>query len=124
MKDRTVLPSIALDRSAREPLHGQLREALRRAITGGALPPGAALPSSRALAQHLGISRNTVLTAYDELMAEGLLSGQPGSGTRVPGRPAPAPKPTDWRAILRAAQYPAQRHALADPDGNAIYLHR
>lgn len=123
MRHRTTLPDIALDRNAREPLHGQLRETLRRAIAAGKLPAGTALPSTRSLAERLGISRNTVLTAYEELAAEGLVSGEAGSATRVEGAHA-APRPLNWRRILRAAQYPARRQAFSDPDGNALYFHR
>ena len=123
MKERTILPAIALDRSARESLHGQLREALRRAIAGGQLPSGSALPSSRALAERLGISRNTVVAAYEELASEGVLASRAGSATRVGGAPA-NPRPIDWRATLRAAQYPTRRHAFSDADGTALYFHR
>lgn len=117
------MPELALDRTARTPLHRQLRETLRHAIASGQLPPGAALPSSRALAGRLGISRNTVITAYEELAAEGLLTGRAGSATRVAGAPS-APQPPDWRILLRAAQYPARAHRFTDPDGHALYFHR
>ena len=89
----------------------------------GELPPGAAAPSTRALALTLGLSRNTVLTAYDELAAEGLLVARIGSATRVSagGRPLATP---DWGALLRGAQYPADTFPLRDPDGNTLYFHR
>jgi len=122
LRDRPYIPAIALDRAARQPLHGQLREALRRAIAAGQMPAGAALPSTRAMAQHLGISRNTVLAAYEELAAEGLLWGRAGSATRVEG--TAAPRPPAWRAVLRAAHYPARRNDFTDPDGTALYVHR
>jgi GntR family transcriptional regulator/MocR family aminotransferase len=62
-------------------LYQQLYHALRRAILSGALAPGARLPSTRAFAHELGVSRNTVLLAYDQLLAEGYAVGQTGSGT-------------------------------------------
>ncbi|GAA1980301.1 PLP-dependent aminotransferase family protein [Kitasatospora viridis] len=77
-----------------------LESALRTAIRGGRLPAGTLLPSTRGLAQELGLSRGTVSAAYDQLVEEGLLTTRPGSGTRVadlpqaaqaPARPAPAP---------------------------------
>ncbi|HEU4699580.1 MAG TPA: PLP-dependent aminotransferase family protein [Gemmatimonadales bacterium] len=65
------------------PLHQQVYEALRSAILAGRLRPGARVPSSRALAADLGIARNTVLLAYDQLRFEGYLVGRRGGGTRV-----------------------------------------
>src|SRR5262245_76256 len=62
----------------------QLYRALRGAILGGVLPPGARLPSSRALASEVGVSRNTVLLAYAQLLDEGYVTGRRGSGTYVP----------------------------------------
>ena len=83
MKRRALLPNFALDRTSHEALHCQLAAALHRAIHGGELPPGAILPSTRALAHDLGVSRNTVVIAYEELAAEGLLMARAGSATRV-----------------------------------------
>lgn len=84
------------------PLHRRLYLALREAIVGGRL---AALPSSRALAAQMGLSRNTVLAAYDQLAAEGFVEGRRGSGTRVTAEPPlaahstpVAPQPLDGRA--------------------------
>jgi GntR family transcriptional regulator/MocR family aminotransferase len=67
-----------------------IERALRRAICQGTLPLGAPLPSSRALAQDLGVSRGTVVEAYGQLTAEGYLTSRHGSGTVVAwaGRPA------------------------------------
>lgn len=123
MKRRALVPHIPLDRSSREALHSQLTRAVRTAIESGQLPPGTPLPSTRALAAALGVSRNTVVTAYDELAAEGRIAGQTGSATRVFGAPAPSRTP-DWRAIVRASQYPADPVAFRDADGNQLYFHR
>lgn len=65
------------------PLYQQLYDHLQAAILSGQLKEGLKLPSTRGLADELGISRNTVLTAYDELMAEGYLESVEGSGTFV-----------------------------------------
>jgi GntR family transcriptional regulator / MocR family aminotransferase len=65
------------------PLHNQLTEQLRQSILSGKLPAGTVLPSSRSLAQNLGISRNGVVLAFEELIAEGYLVGKRGSSTRV-----------------------------------------
>ena len=77
------LGTLALDNDAEAPLYRQLYDALREAILDGRLHPGARLPSSRTLAGDLGVGRNTVLTAYDQLTAEGYLEGQVGTGTRI-----------------------------------------
>lgn len=74
---------IALDPHATAPMYRQLYDALRLAILAGQLPSGARLPSTRALAHELAISRNTVLDAYAQLLAEGYVEGQVGSGTYV-----------------------------------------
>src|SRR5215208_914904 len=102
MPPRTELDlPIRIDRGAREPVHRQLADALRRAIREGALAPGARLPSTRALAETLGIARNVALVAFDELYAEGYVEGRPGSGTYV-ARDLPAVP----RAAVRGAATP------------------
>ncbi|MEP7055055.1 MAG: PLP-dependent aminotransferase family protein [Actinomycetota bacterium] len=63
-----------------------LEDALRDAVQAGRLAPGSRLPSSRTLAVDLEIARNTVADAYGQLVAEGWLTAQPGSGTRVAER--------------------------------------
>ena len=74
---------LGLDRGAGVPLHRQLYEGLREAILTGRLRPGARLPSTRTLASDLGASRNTVLAAFGQLLAEGYLAGRVGAGTTV-----------------------------------------
>lgn len=73
-------------------LKDNLAETLRRLIDEGQVPPLARLPSERALARALAVSRTTVMGAYDQLKAEGYLSSAQGSGTWVeagqPRRPA------------------------------------
>jgi GntR family transcriptional regulator/MocR family aminotransferase len=66
-----------------------LEAALRGAVRSGRLPPGTRLPSSRTLAADLGIARNTVAEVYSQLVAEGWLTAQTGSGTAVAPRRAP-----------------------------------
>jgi GntR family transcriptional regulator/MocR family aminotransferase len=110
---------ISLDRTGC--LHRQVREALCRAIVQGDLLPGQRLPSTRALARHLGVSRNTVMYAYEDLASSGLIAGTVGSGTRVRGK-APRPRRLDPREIVAAAHYPAAVAAFCDPDGNRLRL--
>ncbi|HMM66906.1 MAG TPA: GntR family transcriptional regulator, partial [Dokdonella sp.] len=65
------------------PRYAQLIRALKSAILEARLGPGSRVPASRSLANELGISRNTVLAAYDQLQAEGFLHGRVGSGSYV-----------------------------------------
>jgi len=60
-----------------------LAGAVRAAIIDGRLPAGTLLPATRLLAGDLGISRGVVVEAYQRLADEGLVSGRPGTGTRV-----------------------------------------
>ena len=69
--------------AGRGPLHQKLTEALRAAILGGDLAPGAKLPPERVLAAQLAVSRSTVVAALDRLRSESLLVSRQGSGTRV-----------------------------------------
>ncbi|MET8780311.1 PLP-dependent aminotransferase family protein [Streptomyces sp. NPDC004589] len=68
-----------------------LERALRDAVRDGRLAPGSRLPATRKLAAELGVSRGTAKAAYDQLVAEGYLTAQQGSGTRVAALPAQAP---------------------------------
>ncbi|MCF4139236.1 PLP-dependent aminotransferase family protein [Streptomyces sp. Tue 6430] len=70
-----------------------LERALRDAVRGGRLAPGTRLPATRRLATEVGISRNTVKAAYDQLVAEGYLTARQGSGTRVAALPSTAAAP-------------------------------
>ena len=70
-------------------LRAGLMDALREAVRTGRLVPGTRLPSSRSLAADLGVARNTVADSYAELIAEGWLTAQHGSGTRVAKRAEP-----------------------------------
>ncbi len=74
---------LGLDRTRAEPLRVQLERELREAIRSGRLAAGERLPSSRALATELGISRGLVLDCYSQLQAEGFLTSRTGSATRV-----------------------------------------
>jgi GntR family transcriptional regulator / MocR family aminotransferase len=74
---------IGLEASLPEPLHLQLARQIKSAVLDGRLAPKARLPSSRALAAGLGISRNTALSAIDQLKAEGYLEARQGSGLYV-----------------------------------------
>lgn len=74
---------LQLDRTARVPLYRQLADQLRRRILSGELPAGTRLPPERRLAAMLGVNRSTVVSAYRELAAAGLIAGHVGRGTVV-----------------------------------------
>jgi GntR family transcriptional regulator/MocR family aminotransferase len=77
--------SLTLDPHAPTPVYRQIYAGLREAILHGRLGPGAALPSTRAYAAELGLSRTTVVTAFEQLLAEGYVQGRAGAGTYVAG---------------------------------------
>jgi GntR family transcriptional regulator / MocR family aminotransferase len=77
------LATLRLNPAASTPLFRQLYDAIKQAILSGLLEPAMQLPPTRELAQQLAVSRQTVLNAYAQLMAEGFLSGTVGRGTFV-----------------------------------------
>jgi GntR family transcriptional regulator/MocR family aminotransferase len=73
-------PFIMLDEKSDLPLYRQIYEAIRHAILSGNLRPTTPLPATRLLSQELGVSRMTVINAYDQLFAEGYLEAKGISG--------------------------------------------
>ncbi len=71
------------DKNADAPLYRQIYEAIRAAILSGEFAAKMRLPSTRELAQNLGVSRITIVNAYEQLFAEGYLDGKTGAGTFV-----------------------------------------
>jgi GntR family transcriptional regulator/MocR family aminotransferase len=71
------------DFPVRMPNHRRIYELIRRAITTQILPAGERLPSTRSLAEDLTVSRNTILAAFEQLLDEGYVASQTGSGTYV-----------------------------------------
>jgi GntR family transcriptional regulator/MocR family aminotransferase len=103
-----ILP-IAIDlpeRGSREILRSLHRQ-LRAAIVDGRLQAGLRLPATRALAEALGVSRNTAIAAYDMLLGEGYVEGRRGAGTFVadvgPRLQRPKAPPSDPLADARLA---------------------
>src|SRR3954467_8228868 len=74
---------LEIDRADPTPLGRQLERQVRDAIQSGRLAGGERVPSSRGLAERLGISRGLVQDCYAQLLAEGYLVAHPGSATRV-----------------------------------------
>ncbi|MFD1150798.1 GntR family transcriptional regulator, partial [Saccharothrix hoggarensis] len=96
--------AVVLDRASAEPLAVQLADALRAAAADGRLRSGDRLPSTRALAERLGVSRTVTAAAYEQLHAEGWIAGRHGSGTYVTTTPPGALKSKARRAAVPAAQ--------------------
>jgi len=142
----TASPELLLPRwDPGRPRRAQLEAGLREAIRTGRLRPDARLPSSRALAAELGVSRRLVVEAYEQLAAEGYLLARRGSGTRVAPRsqdgrdnggaaagPEPVPAPVegidlfpgapDLSLFPRRAWGRSLRRALAElPDARLTY---
>lgn len=83
---RSLIADMVLVRLQKETdplLHKRLYKAIRHAILDGSLPPHSRLPPSRDLAGELRMSRNTILTVYEQLLAEGYVVSRRGSGTFV-----------------------------------------
>src|SRR5258708_4724966 len=78
--------AITLNHDSQLPLHQQVYEQLRGLILGGRIAPGQRLPSTRLLAESLGIARATVTESYDRLLSEGYIHTVPCSGTFVSDR--------------------------------------
>ncbi len=110
---------ITIDRSSDEPIYRQLVRRIQAMIHSGALPEGFRLPPERRLAEALGINRSTVLNAYRELKALGLVDAHVGRGTAVlrpPEAPAPPGTAVDvpWRQLFRGSA--ARSHDLIIAD--------
>ena len=81
--------SAAPDAVGHGPLYRRIVNGLRAEIAGGALPPGARLPTERALCARFGVSRHTVREALRQLRDEGLVASRQGAGTTVAATGAP-----------------------------------
>ena len=118
-----AVPDIVLDRAGKAPLQKQIERQMTTAIRSGRLAAGAKLPSTRALARMLGVSRGIVVAAYEELLGQGLIETRERSGVTVRGA-APPLTLSGLRGIVRAAQFPARMQPFDDPDGNGLYLNQ
>ncbi len=123
---------LLLDRAGVETLTDQIAGQLRQAIASTQLPSGLRLPSSRRLAEQLEVARNTVIRAYEALMAEGLIESRPSSGLFVAVTPPieiqhPEPSPAGsparsrWSMPLPAVpSLPAGCSPRNDADGSRM----
>jgi GntR family transcriptional regulator/MocR family aminotransferase len=96
---------VALDRSSELPLHEQIERSLREQIRGGRLAAGSALPSTRGLAEELGVSRGVVTEAYVQLSAEGYLTTSQGAPIRVATAVRAAPARPQATSLAQSFAY-------------------
>lgn len=95
------------DRRSNEPLYQQIADDIERRISYGEFPPGSLLPSERKLAEQLEVNRSTVILAYAELRALGIIESRTGSGTRVSKyKWGATPKHTpNWRRYVEGGSF-------------------
>jgi GntR family transcriptional regulator / MocR family aminotransferase len=112
-------PVIAVDRKAAKPLHKQIYDAYRAMIVSRNLGAGQQIPSTRALAAELKISRIPVLTAYSQLLAEGYFEARAGAGTFVcsslPDQLTSSDRGSSRAADLRSGARVTSRRAMLLP---------
>src|SRR6185312_16491301 len=106
-------------------LQAQIREMLVGAILDGHIPVGVALPSTRVLAQQLGVARNTVALAYELLVNEGYLRTKSRSGHFVnaeilAGRAAPGPRPAALQDAPPATSWEPRVHFSVSRQRNIV----
>jgi GntR family transcriptional regulator/MocR family aminotransferase len=112
-------PVIAVDRKATKPLHKQIYDAYRAMIVGRTLDAGQQIPSTRALAAELKISRIPALTAYAQLLAEGYFETRIGAGTFVcsslPEQMTSSARRATGSAQVRSGSRPLARRTMLLP---------
>ncbi len=96
---------LEIDRASELPLHEQIERALRELIRCGQLASDTRLPSTRALAQELGVSRGVVTEAYGQLAAEGYLAMHQGAPVRVARAVRTVSPRTPARSLLESFPY-------------------
>ncbi|NPV25459.1 PLP-dependent aminotransferase family protein [Bradyrhizobium aeschynomenes] len=109
-RDDVLALPIRLDRAIRGQSQ-QVHAALRSGIVDGLLAPGLRLPSSRALAEQLGVRRNAIVAAYEALLSDGLVEARHGAGTYVAAQ-LPAPQAAAPAAELEIRIPPRRPFAL------------
>jgi GntR family transcriptional regulator, regulator for abcA and norABC len=95
------------DRTNKKPLYEQIFDNIVRSIVLGEYPPGSYLPSERKLAENLDVNRSTVIKAYEELRARGIVERMTGSGTMVSKQSwgmAPSLTP-NWRQFVEGGVF-------------------
>jgi GntR family transcriptional regulator, regulator for abcA and norABC len=93
------------DKSSPTPLYIQIKEYIKEKIETGEWAVGTKIPPQRKLAEALGVNRSTIVAALEELIAEGLLEGKSGSGTKVINNTwslMTSTPPPDWNSYVQA----------------------
>ncbi|MFB9307961.1 GntR family transcriptional regulator/MocR family aminotransferase [Agromyces hippuratus] len=111
-------PIVDVDRGSATPIGAQLVDGLRQGVLGGSLRPGDPVPSTRALASTLGISRSVVVTAYDQLVGEGYLETRQGAATRVAELGPRPDRSADAAASMPSAGPAGSSSARSSPAGS------
>lgn len=131
-KTSSTLPLNLGSPAAGTPLYRWLYEELRAAILNGHLHPGTRLAATRDLAEQYGLSRPTIVTAFEQLQSEGYVEGKVGSGTYVSRTlpdhmlqaPAAASRPTPRRRKLSLSAYAHRLHPLQRADSKQVRAFR
>ncbi|WP_291911604.1 PLP-dependent aminotransferase family protein [Chitinophaga sp. CB10] len=98
---------VQVDRASATAVYIQIANQLVNAIQRGFVPPGARLPGTRQLSDALGLHRNTIVAAYEELDAQGWVESRPNKGTYVIGNPDAKPRKIRGPKEAPLVQYPA-----------------
>ncbi|WP_127496720.1 aminotransferase-like domain-containing protein [Paenibacillus glycanilyticus] len=99
------------------PLYRQIADYVRAKIESGEWPPGSRIPTERAIAQVFGVNRSTIVQAFAELTADGLIEGKSGSGTIVSAAAAwdnEVPKLPDWEAYVKTGVHRPNQRTIQD----------
>jgi DNA-binding GntR family transcriptional regulator len=83
MEPIRMIDKIVIDRKSRIPLYLQIKNQIQDMIFQNVIPKGMRMPPTRKLSRLLGVNRSTIVSAYNELSAEGLIESRVGSGTVV-----------------------------------------
>ena len=117
------VPNIVIDRNAERSIFSQIIEQIQTDIDSGQIPVGDSMPTTRHLAKTLGVHRNTVIRAYDELRARGYLTTHVGRNAvvqkpRASAMPPVKPKSVVWSEMISGelGQLPAVSRAYARSD--------
>lgn len=103
------------DKDGDRPIHKQIAEFIKKKIAAGEWPVGSVLPPQRQLALQMGVNRSTIVSAIEELIAEGLLEGNRRAGTRVINNTwslLNALPPPDWSDYIRSGTYNPNQDAV------------
>ncbi|MEJ8547844.1 PLP-dependent aminotransferase family protein [Brevibacillus borstelensis] len=105
------------DKLADTPVYLQMIQYMKEKIASGEWPINTRLPTQRAMAEAWGVNRSTVITALDELKAEGLIESVMGSGTIVSNNTwslLTSAAPPDWMSYVQTADHPSNMQTIQD----------